>query len=171
MSPPIIRYLTSSATLLCSSLPYSQLIQSINLVKASSRNVKLPMWTSDKNTIPKSISFSGICKTSGFIICWPKAKWLSLLLFAIMPTTSSLTSFSASANNSSLFWENRTEMFPVSSSNSTILWPFLLDLISFTIKIMLKLSCESSISATFVVFLKSGLLDKMLCSFSYLLLK
>ena len=143
----------------------------MNLVNASSRNVRLPMWTSDKNTIPKSISFSGTLNTPGLIICWPKAKLLSSLLFAITPITSSLTNFSASANNSSLLLENNTDMLPVSSSKSTILWPFLLDLISLTIKIMLKLSWESSISATLIGFLSSGLLDNMLYNFSYLLLK
>ena len=171
ISPPIIRYLTSSATLLCSSSPYSQFIQSINLWNASSKKVKLPMWTSDKNTIPKSISFSGTLTTPGFMICWPKAKLESSLLLAITPMTSSLTSFSASANNSSFLFENKTEIVPVSSSNSTILWPFLLDLISRTIKIIVRLSCESSISAIFVKFLSSGLLCRIFDSFSYLLLK
>ena len=38
-----IKYLMSSATFLCSSFPYSQLIQSMNFWNASSRNVRLPM--------------------------------------------------------------------------------------------------------------------------------
>ena len=56
------------------------------------------------------------------MICWPKAKPLSELLFAMTPTTSSLTSFSASANRSSLFCENKMEGFDAviaTGSNNT----------------------------------------------------
>ena len=148
ISPPITRYLTLSAIFTCSSFPNSQLIQSINLVNASSKKVKLPMWTSDKNTILKSISFLGILITPGFIISFPIAK--SPFLSARTPITSSLTSFSASLKTSSFLFENSIGIVPVSSSNSISLWPFLVDLISLTIRIRLKLLWPSSISATFV---------------------
>ena len=95
----------------------------------------------------------------------------SPFLSAITPITSSLTSFSASLNNSSFLFENRIGIVPVSSSNSINLWPFFVVLISLIINIRLNSVCASSISATFWAVLSSGLLDNILCNFSYLLWK